>query len=250
MNSKEGENDMSLSDKLNEAMQYTGSIFQRLGELIILLIVSIIPIVNFVALGYYARIVRDSPSSKSAPKLERYMDMFIEGLKIVVVAIIWAIIISIIAAIIAIPFFAFAAFNAFTNLTDVFAAGWIFAFGSFFVIFGIIAFLLGIIAFMGVVHMVKKNSFGKAFAFGEIIGMIGKIGWLRYLAYFVVFFVITAIIGVITGALGAVGWVIGAVLSVLIGMFFSRTIGLLYDQAAGTYVQPAPTTVATPPQNP
>ena len=235
---------MGLSDDLNQAAQYTGSIFQRLGELLILVIISIIPIVNFIALGYYARIARDEASSKSAPKLERYTDMFIEGLKIIVVTIIWAIIIGTIASIIAIPFIAVAFLNIFTNPTTFLAAGWIFAFGSFAVIFGIIAFLLGIFAFMGVIHMVKTKSFGKAFALGEIYGVIGKIGWLRYLAFFVVLFIAGAVESAIAGALGPIGWVVTALLSVLMGLFFSRTIGLLYDNAAlikssSTYPSPA-----------
>jgi len=235
---------MNLSDNLNQAAQYTGSIFQRIGELLILFIISIIPIVNFIAIGYYARIVRDNPSSKSAPKLEGYMDMFVEGLKIVVIAIIWAIIIAVIAIIIAIPFIAIAFITNLTNPANFLNAGWIFAFGSFFVIFGIIAFLLGIFAFMGIIHMIKTKSFGKAFAFGEIFSMIGKIGWLRYLAFFVIFFVASAIVGTITGALGAIGWVVGALLSVLIGLFFSRTIGLLYDNAAGSNTQPSQSSVS------
>lgn len=229
---------MTLSDNLNQAAQYTGTIFQRIGELLILFIVSIIPIVNFISLGYYARIVRDSPASKNAPKLERYMDMFVEGLKIVVVAIIWAIIIGIIAVIIAVPFLAAAFLSNLTNPANFLNAGWIFALGSFALIFGVIAFLLGIMAFMGIIHMVKTNSFGKAFAFGEIFGMIGKIGWLRYLAFFVIFFIASAIVGTITGALGPIGWVVGALLSVLVGLFFSRTIGLLYDNAAAVNTQP------------
>jgi hypothetical protein len=237
---------MTLSDNLNQAAQYTGSIFQRIGDLLILFIVSIIPIVNFISLGYYARIVRDSPSSKNVPKLERYMDMFIEGLKIIVVVIIWAFIIAIIAVIIAIPLIAAAFLTNFTNLNNFLSVGWIFAFGSFFVIFGIIAFFVGIIAFMGIINMVKKNSFGKAFAFGEIIGMIGKIGWLRYLAFFVVTFIALAIVGIINGALGPIGWVVGAVLSVLLGLFISRTIGLMYDNAAGVNMQTPPVSAAPP----
>ena len=236
---------MGLSDNLNQAAQYTGSIFQRIGDLLILFIVSIIPIVNFISLGYYARIVRDSPSSKNVPKLERYMDMFIEGLKIIVVVIIWAIAIAIVAIIIAIPLIA-AAFLTNLNPANFFNAGWFFALGSFFIIFGVIAFFVGLVAFMGIINMVKKNSFGKAFAFGEIIGMIGKIGWLRYLAFFVVFFIASAIIGTITGALGPIGWVVGAVLSVLLGLFSSRTIGLMYDNAAGVNTQPPPVSAAPP----
>ena len=230
---------MSLSDDLNQAAQYTGSIFQRIGELLILIVLSIIPIVDFIALGYYARIVRDSPSSKSTPKLERYGDMFVEGLKIFVVGIIWLIIIGIIAAIIAIPFVAAAVFTIITNPASFFSTGWLFALGALAAIFAIVAFLLGIFAFMGVIHMVKTNSFGKAFAFGEIYKMIGKIGWIRYLASFVVFFIVLAIVGALNGSFGPIGWVVGAVLSVLAGLFISRTIGLMYDNAAGVTAQPS-----------
>ena len=141
--------------------------------------------------------------------------------------------------IIAVPFLAAAFLSNLTNPANFLNAGWIFALGSFALIFGVIAFLLGIIAFMGIIHMVKTNSFGKAFAFAEIFRMIGKIGWLRYLAFFIIFFIASAIVGTITGALGAIGWVVGALLSVLIGLFFSRTIGLLYDNAAGSNTQPS-----------
>jgi hypothetical protein len=237
--------DMSLSDDLTEASQYTGGIFKRLGDLLILFIISIIPIVDFIALGYYARILRDNPSSKTPPKLEGYMDMFIEGLKIIVVAIIWAIIIGIIAVLVAIPFIALAALGGLlTDPLSIMTSAWILVLAPFLVIFGIIAFLLGIIAFMGIVHMVKNNSFGKAFAFREIFNMIDKIGWLRYLAFFVVLFLAGAVVSAISGAAGPVGWVISAFLSVLVGVFFSRTIGLLYDKAAGTST-PLPTTQTT-----
>jgi len=241
---RNGDYNMGLSNDLNESAQYTGSIFQRLGELIILFIVSIIPVVDFIALGYYAKIVRDDPSSKSAPKLEMYADMFVEGLKIVVVGVIWALIIAIVAVIIAVPFLAAGAYAWLTNPTQFASAGWIFALGSFAVVFGIIAFFVGIIAFMGIIHMVKKKSFGKAFAFGEIFGAIGKIGWLNYLAFFVIVFIAVAIVGTITGALGPIGWVVGALLSVLEGLFFSRTIGLMYDKAVGPPMQ-MPTQTST-----
>ncbi len=176
--------------------------------------------------------------------------MFIEGLKIIVVAIIWAIIIAIIAVIIAIPFAALAAIGGlFANPLSWFTSAWLFVVAPFILIFSIIAFLLGIFAFMSIVNMVKKNSFGKAFAFGEIFSMIGKIGWLRYIVFFIIFFVAGAIVGAISGAAGGLGWIVSAFLSVLVGLFFSRTIGLLYDKAAGplTPTQPQPPTQpATP----
>jgi len=237
---------MNLSEILNHSAEYTGTIFKRIGEFIILLILSIIPIVDFIALGYYANIVRDSPSSKDTPKLERYGDLFVEGLKIFVVGIIWFIIFLIIAIIVAIPLFAFAAFSTFTSPASLLTGGFLFALGGVAVVFAVVAFFLGLIAFMGIIHMVKTKSFGKAFAFGEILNIIGKIGWLRYLAFFVIFFVVGAVVAAITGALGPIGWVVSAVLSVLVGLFFSRTIGLLYDDAAGANMAPPPQAPPTP----
>ena len=237
---------MSLSDDLTEASQYTGGILKQIGDLLILFIISIIPIVNFIALGYYARILRDIPSSKTPPRLVGYMDMFIDGLKIIVVAIIWAIIIGVIAVLVAIPFIALAALSGLlTNPLSLITSAWILVLAPFLVIFGIIAFLLGIFAFMGIVNMVKKNSFGKAFAFGEIFNMIGKIGWLRYIAFFIVFFIAGAVVSAISGAAGPLGWVISAFLSVLVGIFFSRTIELLYDKTAGQTTQPPSTQTTT-----
>lgn len=236
---------MSLTDDLTEASQYTGTIFQRIGELLILFIVSIIPIVDFITIGYYARIIRDNPSSKAPPKLENYMDMFVEGLKIIAVVIIWAIIIAIIAILIAIPFILTIPLIALTDPSFWLTPAAFFVLGPIILIFGVIAFLLGIIAFMGIVHMVKNDSFGKAFAFREIFDMIGKIGWLRYLAFFGVFFVVSAIIGSIAGALGALGWVLSAFLNVLAGIFLARTIGLLYDQTTKPLTQLPPTPTAT-----
>ncbi|MCW4019415.1 MAG: DUF4013 domain-containing protein [Candidatus Bathyarchaeota archaeon] len=235
---------MSLVDNLNEAARYTGKIFQRLGDLLVLFIISIIPIVNFIAIGYYARIVKEGSSSEVPPRLERYGDMFVEGLKIVVVGIIWALIIGVISVIIARPFLALAFFSSFADPLF-FTSAWLFTLGPFLAIFGIIAFLLGIIAFMGVIHMVKTGSFGKAFAFGEILNAIGKIGWLRYLAFFAVAFIASAIVSVLSSAFGPFGWVVSAVLSVLEGLFIARTIGLLYDQAMKTTIPPTnPSTTA------
>lgn len=233
---------MSLSDDLSEASQYTGGIFQRIGDLLILFVISIIPIVDFIALGYYARVLRDYPSSRTPPKLEGYADLFTEGLKIFVVAFIWAIMIVIVSVIIAIPFISLAVLGALANPNIFTTTQWIPLLAPFIAIFVVIAFFSGIIAFMGVVHMVKKNSFGKAFAFREIFDAIGKIGWLRYLASFVVFFVILAIVGTITSALGPIGWVVSAFLSVLVGLFVARTVGLLYDKAEGIPTPPPPPT--------
>jgi hypothetical protein len=226
---------MNLLDSLIESYEYTVAIFRRIRELLILFVISIIPIVDFMILGYYARVIRDDPSSETPPKLENYMNTFMEGLKITAVMIIWAILIGIISVIIAIPFMAISI--PVINWADPLywtTPGAYLPPAPFIVVLAVVAFPLGFIAFMGIVHMVKRNSFTKAFALGEIFSIIGKIGWLRYLAYFAISFVILTI----SGAIAATLWIISAIIAVLVGIFLARTIGLLYDQATKPSTQP------------
>ena len=78
--------------------------------------------------------------------------------------------------------------------------------------------------------MIKTGKFGKAFAFGEILGIIGKIGWGKYLAWLVLIVVIAVIVGAIAGAVPFVGWVIAAIIGPALMVFYFRSLGLLYSQ--------------------
>jgi len=241
---------MSLSNSLSYAADYTKGLLSRLGDYIILTIISIIPIVNFIAWGYYGRVIKDASASKEPPKLEKYWDMFVGGLMVFVAGIIWAIPIIIISAIIAIPFIGVIALSHWNQVMspDLFAnpGAILLPMAPLMAIMGIIAFLVGIVALMGIIHMFKTGSFGKAFALGEILNIIGKIGWLRYLAWLVISFILVAVIGAFSW-IPFIGWVIGAFLSVLLITFLARSISIMYDGAMGVTTAPAPPTVAPPP---
>jgi O-antigen ligase len=113
---------------------------------------------------------------------------------------------------------------------------------------GIITFLISIVALMGLIHMFKTGSFGKAFAIGQILNIIGKIGWLRYLAWLVVSFVLAMVIIAFT-YIPFLGWIIVAFLEVLLVIFLARSIGIMYDSAMGMTTAPA-APAATPPPPP
>jgi len=243
----------SLSDSLSHAADYTKGLLSRLGDYIILAIISIIPIVNFIAWGYYGRVIKDGSASKEPPKLEKYGDMFVGGLMVFVAGIIWAIPIIIISAVIAIPIIGAMAFSRWNQMMSpgffTNPAAMIFLIMPLLAIMGIIAFLVGIVALMGIIHMFKTGSFGKAFAIGEILNIIGKIGWLRYLAWLVVSFVLGAVIGALS-LIPFIGWVIDAFLSVLLVIFLARSIGIMYDAAMGGTTAPAAPTATPPPPPP
>lgn len=227
---------MDIGKNLGEAYQYAVKLFSDGGRLLVLVILSIIPIVNFITLGYLARVIRETPSRGDPPKLEDYGDMWVEGLKIVVALIIYAIIPAVLIGLAAGPLIVAGLFGYF---------GWgafpFFAVGAVMIILifvgVILAFFIAIIATMGITHMVKKKSFGKAFAFGEITGIIGRVGWGSFILWVIVIYVISWIYGLVV-AIPVIGWLIGLVLLPVYGAFVARSVGLVYAEATGERALP------------
>jgi len=62
--------------------------FTDIGRLILLIVLNIVPIVNFIVVGYAVKVVRETPSSNEPPALRGYVEMWIQGLKVTVAAII------------------------------------------------------------------------------------------------------------------------------------------------------------------
>jgi hypothetical protein len=89
-------------------------------------------------------------------------------------------------------------------------------------------FLIAIIATMGIVHMIKNDQFGKAFAFKEITETIGRVGWGKYILWLIIIFVIGAIFGAI-GNIPWIGWLISLILTPPYVVFISRSAGLIYE---------------------
>lgn len=263
---------MNLEESLSRGFNYTGRLFSRWKDLLILTIINIIPIVNFLTLGYVGRVTRDGPGSEGPPKLEGWWSMFVDGLKVVAAGILWAIPIAIVGAVltlaIIIPTIGLLSLTSpefwvnwgagFANST---AANWthmaqfmqqafeplrplaLAIIPAMLVVALVVAFSV-VMAFTGIVNMFKKNSFVKAFAIGEIFTIMRKIGYLRYLGLIVVMVLLGGVISIIS-AIPVLGYIIGAFLSLLLYVAIFRSIGLLYDDAMGVSIASA--TVAPPP---
>ena len=91
----------------------------------------------------------------------------------------------------------------------------------------LLAFFLAIILVMAIVNMVRKDSFGKAFAIGEILGVIGKVGWGTYILWLIILFVCTLIVGGI-GSIPAIGWILSLIIAPIFGVFVARSASLAY----------------------
>jgi len=229
---------MDIGRNLGEAYQYAVKLFSDAGRLLVLVVLSIIPIVDFITLGYLAKVIRETPSRGEPPRLEDYGELWVEGLKIVVGLIIYAIIPAVLIGLAAGPLIAAGLFGY---------LGWggfrFFAVGAgilliIMIVVGVIlAFFIAIIATMGITHMVKKKSFGKAFAFGEITAIIARVGWGSFILWVIVIYIISWIYGLVV-AIPVIGWLIGLVLLPVYGTFVARSAGLVYAEATGERALP------------
>lgn len=228
----------SLSNNLSNSFEYAKKLFGDFGRLVILIVLGLIPIVNWIVSGYAARTLRESPGADSPPKLEKYGDLFVDGAKIFFASLIYMLIPMILMgagvgsfvasmATVGGPNFSLAGFTPVQFL----------ALGGMgvvvLVVIGIlVAFAMLILLAAGLAHMIKSNSFGKAFAFSQILRLIGRIGWGKYLAWITPAAIVAVVIGAGVGSIPYVGWVISAVIAPPVMVLFYRSLGILYSEGA------------------
>jgi len=222
---------MSLSENLSSSFNYAKALASDIGRYVILLILNIIPVVNLIVTGFGARIIKTTPEVNELPKLERYGDLFIDGLKIAVAGFVYMIIPAILMILGAGS--AFAGVSGFepSSMAGAFALT---GFGALLLLVGLaLAFVLAIFFAMGIAHMLRTNNFGKAFAFGEIRQIIGRIGWGRYIGWLLVLFLIAVVLGAITGGIPfPFGTIISLILGPFLVAFYFRSVGTMYSAGA------------------
>ena len=156
------------------------------------------------------------------PKLEKYGELFVNGVKVFFATLIYMVIplILIVAGV-----GSFAASDLMRGVSGQLLLG---GTGVVLVLLGVIvAFVMLIIASAGIAHMVKTGKFSKAFAFSEILNVIGKVGWGKYIAWIILVAIIYAIIGLIS-SIPIIGWLISLIVGPVLATFISRSLGLVY----------------------
>lgn len=188
-------------------------------------------------IGYVMRIYRGVEPS---PELNEWGSMFIDGIKLFIVGIIYAIPILIVEfAVIGSAGVAF--FTAISNpMADPSAVmGLVGA-----VLFGVIililvAIIVEMIAIIGMVRFARTNSFGQAFNFGAIFATIGRIGIASYILALILLGIIVGIIQVICWLIPYIGFLILFILLPFIVIFSARYVTLLYESAGEEVSPPA-----------
>lgn len=238
-----------ILDIYKDSLEYSAKDWKTLVILGVICLFSFLLLPVFLITGYNYRVINTAVHGiingrDPLPDFDDVIDMFVDGVKVVIVQIVYLIIPVII-------FILFAIIAG--QLTGV-------ASSAVMLIGGLITFVALIVAClmsqMALCHMAYNDgAFSKAFAISEIKEVIDEIGWFKCIITYVgliiitvvLSIVVTAIIGIIFTAFGISGavlgadpsgiFVLGAFINSLITMFIvgpylsifnARSIGLLY----------------------
>jgi ribosomal protein L40E len=219
---------MNLTENLGNSFNYAKKLLSDGGRLIILIVLDLIPVVNWIVLGYAAHVLREAPASEAPPKLENYGKLFTDGAKVSIASMIYMIVpLALIVS---------GAVSMGAGIFGGEAASLVLGgFGVVLLLVGLLlAFIFLIFLGVGIAHMVKTGKFGKAFAFGEILTIIKGIGWGKYLGWAVVTVIIAMVVGGLTSSIPYVGWLLSAIISPFLSVFIFRSLGDLYNDGAPT----------------
>jgi len=211
---------MNLTKNLNNSFNYAKKLLSDGGRLIILIVLNLIPLVDWIVLGYAARVLREAPASETPPKLEKYGGLFVDGAKVSIASLIYMIV----------PMALIVSSGIFSGVSASLMLGGL---GVAPLLVGLLlAFVFLIFLGVGIAHMVKTGKFGKAFAFGEILSIIRRIGWDKYIGWVVITAIIAFVIGGLASRIPYVGWLLSAVISPFLSIFIFRSLGDLYNDGA------------------
>ena len=238
-----------ILDIYKDALEYSAKDWKTLVILGVICLFSFLLLPAFLITGYNYRVINTAVHGiingrDPMPGFEDIIDMFVDGVKVVIVQIGYLLV----------PFIIFMIFAVIASNIGGIASSAIMVVGC------ILTFVLLIVAClmsqMGLCHMAYNDgSFSKAFAVSEIKEVIDEIGWFSCIATYLGLIIITLVISLVVTALiygiftvfGISSAVLGAnpsgifVLGVLINslvtmfivgpylsIFNARSIGLLY----------------------
>ncbi|MCL2460194.1 MAG: DUF4013 domain-containing protein [Euryarchaeota archaeon] len=164
---------LSIGENLSDSFEFAkNGLVGHWSRWFILMVISCIPIVGFIQYGYLVKIFK---GGDTAPELEVYEQMFINGIKLFIVVVAYLVLGLLI------PFFL------------IFMPGFVLSnemiktLGDIFVVLGgVLGFMLSMV---GGIRFAKTGSLSEAFNFGEILETLEKIGWLYYILSCIVFII-------------------------------------------------------------
>ena len=206
-------------------------------------------ILSFFISGYTVRIYR---GTKPAPDFTAWTDLFVDGVKLAVVWLLWLLpIILVLAAGVAIAVTTFLS----TRATSV-EPNWILLV-SFVLLLVIVECILILIVMLfgilGAVRFARTGSIREGINVSAILATIRTMGWLSYIILLIGYVIAMVIYGIVTAILSLipyVGWVLVLIINPAFMIFTARYFSLVYDQGEPPSLPSAPLPPLVPPPAP
>jgi len=224
---------MDIGSALTDALEYAkDAVWGKWVRWILLLVSSIgFPLI----LGYLLEVLR---GKKPAPELANWGTLFIDGLKLFVIGLIYAIP-TVIVAVVFIGAPLFSSFQAGMMGTHMgILANWkVLAFGV--ALTCLVTFIVGLVEVGGVILFARTGRMGEAFNFGGIFARVGKIGWGRYILSLIVLAIVVVIIRAILTWIPVIGWLLAFIATPPLAIFAARFVNLLFGEVPQASTPPA-----------
>jgi hypothetical protein len=216
---------MDYGNMVGEAFAYAkDGVWEKWNKWLMLIIATIL--LGIPLMGYMMKVLR---GEKPAPEVTDWGTLFVDGIKYLIVAIIYAIPIIIVEVLV----LGAAGLSMMSgNVTAITAAiaGMLLGF----VVILILAIVIAVFEMIGIVRLARTGSIGEAFNFNAILSTIGKIGWDSYIIALIVFVVVAIIFSIIVAILMMIpilGLILYLCLIAPFALFTGRYFCLVYDSA-------------------
>jgi hypothetical protein len=236
--------EMEIGDIINDAVRYPSSDWSKVFILGVIFIASFLIIPIFLAFGYLFRIIKATFAGiDELPDFDDLGDMFIDGLKVFIVGVVYAIPLILISLIISVIFGI--SHNTAINL-GTFTGFNVFALATAYIIYLIVAIIIGLVEYMAIANMaLYDGDLGAAFKFNEIMDRIARIGWSKYIIWYVVMILlalVTGLISVLTLVIFVGIILVPLIITPFFSMFAARSLSLLFassEETPKTSTEPA-----------
>jgi hypothetical protein len=221
---------MDIGEIISDSVRYPSSNWGKVLILGVIMIASFLIVPVFLLIGYLFRIIKATLAGlDELPEFDEVGEMFVDGLKVFVVGIVYSIPVIIISLILT----AITGSSSSASLSLNPAMIW--GFVLVYIVYIIVAVIVGLIEVIAIANMAYYDGdLGAAFSFSEILDRIAKIGWGKYIITYIVI-AIVASIGFLIGLLTLfilVGFILlPLVIAPFIYMFGARAIALLFTES-------------------
>jgi len=216
---------MDFGNMIGDSFEYAKeAVVGKWNQWLMLIIATIL--LGIPLAGYSLKVLR---GEKPAPEVTDWGTLFIDGIKYLIISIIWMIP-AMIVFFLAVGVSVLGAMSGDPTAAMAAVGGMMIGMLVFFVVL-LITLLFEII---GVIRFARTGSIGEAFNFGAILATIGKIGWGSYIIALIVLCVVGVIYGIIVTILMMIpilGFIIYLCLIAPWTLFVSRYICQMYDSA-------------------